>query len=228
MKRSPELEPLSHDHFEGLVLASRMAKGIENLAPPALVAAYVSHSWQTHLSDHFLAEEDLLVPLADSDETRALTSRMLTEHATITALIGSIRDNPASSSDLILELSRELVSHIRFEERSLFPALENEVPAERLREVGRQLERADRTPGPDWTIAFWDANSFPHDTAATDPLPRHRSVAVATRDACLAAALSAYEDASIAGLCREGAWENAVGAIKSVDLEAILQAGRNA
>jgi hypothetical protein len=29
MKRSKQLEPLSHDHFEGLVIAGRVAKGIE-------------------------------------------------------------------------------------------------------------------------------------------------------------------------------------------------------
>lgn len=44
-----------------------------------------------------------------------------------------------------------------------------------------------------------------------------------TREACLIAAIEAYEDASIRGLCAEGAWECAVGAIKSVRPESVLK-----
>jgi hypothetical protein len=48
-------------------------------------------------------------------------------------------------------------------------------------------------------------------------------LAEAIRTACLQAGLDAYEDASIRGLCHEGAWECAVGAIQSLDVEDILQ-----
>ena len=40
----------------------------------------------------------------------------------------------------------------------------------------------------------------------------------AVRQACLDAALAAYEDASIRGLCHEGAWEAAISAIRMLDL----------
>ena len=43
------------------------------------------------------------------------------------------------------------------------------------------------------------------------------------REACLVAAIEAYEDASIRGLCAEGAWECAVGAIKSVNVETVTE-----
>lgn len=48
-------------------------------------------------------------------------------------------------------------------------------------------------------------------------------LASTVRAACIQAALDGYEQAQIAGLCREGAWECAVDAIRRVDLEAILQ-----
>lgn len=54
--------------------------------------------------------------------------------------------------------------------------------------------------------------------------PSHREVAEAVREACLDAALSAYEDARIAGLCHEGAWEAAVSAVRRLDLERITNA----
>ena len=44
------------------------------------------------------------------------------------------------------------------------------------------------------------------------------------RTACLEAALRAYEDAGISGLCEEGRWECAVQAIKGVDLSALVPA----
>ena len=43
------------------------------------------------------------------------------------------------------------------------------------------------------------------------------------RDACLQAALLAYESAGISGLCREGRWELAVQAIQTLDLGPFLR-----
>ena len=48
-------------------------------------------------------------------------------------------------------------------------------------------------------------------------------LAEAIRTACLEAALRAYEDAGISGLCHEGRWECAVQAIQGVDLAALLK-----
>jgi hypothetical protein len=45
----------------------------------------------------------------------------------------------------------------------------------------------------------------------------------AVRAACLRAAIDAYEDAGIQGLCEEGRWEAAVGAIQSIDLRELIR-----
>ncbi|HSM57043.1 MAG TPA: hypothetical protein VK879_12900 [Candidatus Sulfomarinibacteraceae bacterium] len=47
-------------------------------------------------------------------------------------------------------------------------------------------------------------------------------LARAVRDACARAALAAYEGAAMDGLCHEGAWEVAVGAIRVLDVERIV------
>jgi hypothetical protein len=52
----------------------------------------------------------------------------------------------------------------------------------------------------------------------TDP----RRVAEQVRDALVRAALMAYEDAAIRGLCGEGAWEVAVTAMRDLDLSSIV------
>lgn len=51
-----------------------------------------------------------------------------------------------------------------------------------------------------------------------------RRLAEAVRDACDKAAQEAYENAGISGLCEEGRWELALDAIRSLDLEAVINA----
>ncbi len=51
-----------------------------------------------------------------------------------------------------------------------------------------------------------------------------RDIAEAVRRACVEAALEAYEDAQIRGLCREGAWEVAIEAVRSLDVAAVIAA----
>ncbi len=53
-------------------------------------------------------------------------------------------------------------------------------------------------------------------------MPENKPLAEAVRDACLEAALRAYEDAGIAGLCAEGRWELAVQAIRELDIDTLL------
>ena len=47
-------------------------------------------------------------------------------------------------------------------------------------------------------------------------------LAKAVRAACLAAALESYEDASMRGLCHEGAWECAIGAIRALNVRSLV------
>jgi hypothetical protein len=53
-----------------------------------------------------------------------------------------------------------------------------------------------------------------------DPL----DLAEAVRSACLQAALDAYEQAGVSGLCGEGRWEIAVQAIRNLDLVPLFDA----
>ena len=48
-------------------------------------------------------------------------------------------------------------------------------------------------------------------------------IADAVRAACVKAALDAYENARMDGLCQEGAWEVAVGAMRALDVARVVQ-----
>jgi hypothetical protein len=49
------------------------------------------------------------------------------------------------------------------------------------------------------------------------------SLAEAVRKACIEAALAAYEDAGVSGLCAEGRWEAAISALQSLNLRSIAR-----
>jgi hypothetical protein len=53
------------------------------------------------------------------------------------------------------------------------------------------------------------------------------AVVEAIRAACLRTALEAYEDAGLRGLCPEGRWECAVGALRHLDLQSVLEAAEH-
>lgn len=51
----------------------------------------------------------------------------------------------------------------------------------------------------------------------------YMQLADTVRTACIRAALEGYQQASISGLCHEGAFEAAVDAIRMLDLAAVVQ-----
>jgi hypothetical protein len=50
-----------------------------------------------------------------------------------------------------------------------------------------------------------------------------RLLAETIRSACVEAALAAYEDAKVMGLCHEGAWEYAIGQLRQLDARALAE-----
>ena len=56
-----------------------------------------------------------------------------------------------------------------------------------------------------------------------EELGEPHQLAETIRAACIQAALAGYEDASMSGLCHEGAWECAIDAIRSLNINAILE-----
>lgn len=115
MKRHPALEPFSRDHNVGLVLARQLI----DAGDPAVQSQFAA-VWAEEMEDHFDEEERLLGPLA-SEEDRG---RLLAEHGSIrqaAALAASDGLTPAACR----ELGDRLDSHIRWEEREFFPAIES-------------------------------------------------------------------------------------------------------
>lgn len=49
-----------------------------------------------------------------------------------------------------------------------------------------------------------------------------RALAETVRAACIQAALEAYEEGGVLGLCAEGRWEYAISALRQLDLAAVV------
>lgn len=122
MKRHKALEPFSRDHYGGLVVARHLK---EKPGPESI--AELMQVWNGEMEDHFREEELTLGPLAPPD----MTARLYRDHEDIRALVATAAAHRLSESDTV-ELGHRIHDHIRWEERELFPMLEND---ERIDEI---------------------------------------------------------------------------------------------
>lgn len=117
MKRSLALEPFSRDHNVGLTLARHLSKSQEGAVEEFLTA------WQGDLQDHFDEEERILGQLAGK-----LQGQMISEHDEIRALVAGL---PGTA----LLLGEAMERHIRWEERTLFPYIEENLTGEQAKNL---------------------------------------------------------------------------------------------
>ena len=156
MKRSPHLHPLSWEHHAGLVVASRIERGLANGAEPAVVADYALNAWERMLKPHFELEERLLPSLLEEilgDVT--ILRRLFREHEEFQEPVDRIRDG----EDLPRALYRfatTLRDHIRFEERELLPQLECSLSEAALQQLGKMLHEQYEPPDTGWPVKFWE------------------------------------------------------------------------
>lgn len=138
MKRSDALEPLSHDHHEGLAFVARLRRAQRADEDPAPLAAEVAAFWREHLVPHFQEEEAFVLPILE-DGAAPLAAQMVEEHRAIRALVETASATPDSWGGLTL-FADVLAAHIRFEEREAFPAAER--LASDLDRLGEQIHHA--------------------------------------------------------------------------------------
>lgn len=137
MKRHPSLVPLSHDHHHALVEARRLGRGAdgEESERRASTAGFLRF-FSTETVKHFREEEERLFPaLVGGDEAGGeLLVRALLEHQRIHALVGRLERGLAAgeaNAASMRELAELLESHVRLEERRLFPLIEAVVSEDR-------------------------------------------------------------------------------------------------
>lgn len=120
MQRAEALKGLSREHHEALVLArhaSATATDPQGTAAQTL-RGHLLERWTHQFAPHFALEEQTLLPAlahAGHSEPAAIA---LAQHAALRALVERLRQGDA----LALALWGDaMATHVRFEERTLFP-----------------------------------------------------------------------------------------------------------
>lgn len=140
MNLCPELRRLSAEHARWLARIARQAREDDASHAARLVAL-----WDAEVLPHCRAEEDVLLPdLARRvSEADALIVFTLSDHVALRRLVRELRaaEGPARSAALA-SLEQKLAEHLAFEERTLFPALQETLGCDRLAALGSELAGA--------------------------------------------------------------------------------------
>ncbi len=141
LHRHPALQPLSREHFNGLVQARRLRQAADGSADERRSAVDgFETAWLDEIAPHFDDEERLLGPLA----SRADAERLRAEHEVIRSLAGEVFAlRERCDSDRLRRLGHLLHDHIRWEERSLFPALQASIGDEDLERIAHATQRVE-------------------------------------------------------------------------------------
>ncbi len=156
-RRHDGLMPLTHDHHHALAHARRLRLA----AVGEDASALVRHSqvfldfFHDDTVNHFREEEEIVFPLAVEDgRAKPLLAQAMMEHLQIHALASRLgievtesRVTPESAT----ELATALDAHIRFEERKVFPLLEEVVADDQLSAVSLRLHARGNGPDGDAT-----------------------------------------------------------------------------
>jgi hemerythrin-like domain-containing protein len=140
MKRQKYLASLSSDHHHGLRIAKllKSAKDASG-AEQENIKNKLTGFFKNELKKHFEEEESFLVPpLKDNP----LIMQMCEEHKKLNELFNLITASKADElKEKLISFGSLLEAHIRFEERELFPMIEQTLSEEILTKICRQIEK---------------------------------------------------------------------------------------
>jgi iron-sulfur cluster repair protein YtfE (RIC family) len=145
--RHPSLIPLSQDHHHALALALRCRKQalgqIKPMGPNGVRerATDLLDFYASKLVPHFHAEEEVLFPLLRSlvPESRPLIDQLMHDHEQIRSAMG-ILEGGSGLGKVIFDLGDLLESHVRREERELFPLFEKHASKKDAQTAGAKIK----------------------------------------------------------------------------------------
>ncbi len=147
---------LSREHHTGLLFCWKIRQGLRKDTDTARIKAYVAYFWSNHLEQHFAEEEEhLFLKVQD-----AMCQEALQQHTDIRLLISQITaPATAPTPEQLHQLADTVDRHIRYEERELFPHLEQVLDQQELIRIGAALEASHSNPLPDdFPDEFWVRN----------------------------------------------------------------------
>ncbi len=154
LRRNENLVKLSKDHHAGLLFCWKIRQGFKYHIETDRMIKYVKYFWDYHLASHFKEEEDFLFPLLKDTEVQ----KALDDHKKIKIFVDKIASSGMDrEKDVLLELADSVDDHIRYEERVLFPHLQEKLSDEELDKFGRHITAVPLTDN--YEDYFWKKSS---------------------------------------------------------------------
>ncbi len=156
MKRDSNLQTLSWEHHDGLVLVFRIDRGLKNRTKAGIIRLYLLHAWEVDLTHHFWQEEEILPAILEqSEEGKFFLARMLKDHKDFEKRISVLNRETSKLKENLEIFAQKLNDHIRFEERQLFPFIERNANENEINRIGMFLHTQHHTGKKCWEPAFW-------------------------------------------------------------------------
>jgi len=153
IKRNENLVPLSREHHFGLLFSWKIRQGVAKNISREMVKSYVRYFWEKQLREHLSTEERLLATLLFPKD--AMRVQLEEEHCELENKISEILSGNNDSDKNLLYLADFLTQHIRFEEREMFPYLEQKFTPEQLAGIGDELMHRHAPANEEFTPEFW-------------------------------------------------------------------------
>jgi len=153
IKRSEYLKPLSREHHYSLLFGWKLRQGISRGVSIDRMVDYIRYFELHMLIPHFKEEETCLFIYSDSPYVQ----QALDEHRHILSIIATMKVEPGNTHYADLEALASLVdSHVRFEERQLFPYFEQNLTQAQLEAVAAAIKDGPAV-GDDFEDNFWES-----------------------------------------------------------------------
>ena len=149
MRRHASLQPFSREHHRALLCwrALDQSLGKSDVADCKTAAASLRTYWNDRFLNHMADEEALLLNLLNNE----LGSQLLSDHDALRSLFISVNSAIESDSavelDTLANLAAMLRSHIRWEEREVFPYLQSQLPERALQALSEMTHRHKPSDG---------------------------------------------------------------------------------
>ncbi len=155
IRRHQALVSFSKDHHFGLLLVWKIRQGLNNAVSPERISKYVLYFFEKDLKHHFKEEEQLIFSkLSTHDVLRQQAEK---EHAMIYSLVEKIEQD-RSNETLLIKLADTLQAHIRFEERTLFAHMQQQLSVAELETISTYESNSSAEVDLQWDDVFWQIN----------------------------------------------------------------------
>ena len=154
LKRSIELQPFSRQHHNGLFFCLLLEKGVKKQADKILMRDFCMYFWESDLEHHFQLEETYLTVLLHHDILKEGINRMLNEHQHIKRFF--THPDILAEYSIFDQLQQLLDQHIRFEERELFPLIQDSITNEEMKQLGSVFANETNNNCAMYPIKFWE------------------------------------------------------------------------